>query len=465
MSVITRFAPSPTGYLHIGSARTALFNYLFAKANNGKFLLRIEDTDKERSTDAAVEAIFDGLKWLGIAWDEQAVFQSKNAARHKDAALSLVEQGRAYYCFTSQVDIDHQRQLAVQNNAHFIFNSPWRDMDPSLYPKDIKPVVRLKAPRVGDTIINDVVQGKVVVRNDHIDDMVLLRSDGTPTYMLAVVVDDHDMNITHIIRGDDHLTNAARQILIYQAFGWQVPVLAHIPMICGPDGAKLSKRHGALGVGAYRDMSFLPEALRNYLLRLGWSYGNEEIIDAVRAAQIFDLKGLGRSPSKLDLIKMKSLNAYYLRKMDNQLLSTKVIDHLRINYKINAKEELYITQSVESLKLRAESIEELANLAANLFLKDFTEDFTSEEQSIIRAIDKNLITQLIDNLLVIEAFNKDNIEIVFKNIANSNEIKLAELIAPVRFLVTRTKVSPSIYEIIAIIGKEETILRLNTINK
>jgi glutamyl-tRNA synthetase len=463
MTIVTRFAPSPTGYLHIGGARTALFNYLFAKANKGKFLLRIEDTDKERSTEPAINAIVTGLKWLNIDWDEQVVFQSKQIERHKQAALSLVEQEKAYYCFTPQSEIDEARKKAIDNKQHFIFKSNWRDVDSKDFPSDIKPVIRLKAPRLGDTIIDDKLQGKVVVANDHLDDMVLLRSDGTPTYMLAVVIDDHDMGITHIIRGDDHLTNAARQILIYQAFGWQVPVMVHIPLIHGSDGAKLSKRHGALGVEAYKEMGYLPDALCNYLLRLGWAHGDDEIISRDKAIEWFNLEGLGKAPSKLDFAKMKNLNAHYLRKLDNKDLSNLVVEYLRKeNIIVNKESESCIIQGMDGLKMRAELISDLATLAKIYLLNQEVKD-NSEAAAIITNHNKNSILEVIDRLTKLELWNKELVEATLKNVAVENNMKVGELMMPLRALITGMTATPSVYEIIAVLGRDEVLKRLNRV--
>lgn len=317
-SIITRFAPSPTGYLHIGSARTALFNWLFARHYGGEFHLRIEDTDRERSTEEAVEAIFKSMEWLGLKYDGEVVFQFARAKRHQEVAHKLLEEGKAYYCYCSPKELEEMRAQAKSEGRPQGYNGYWRDRDPSTAPKDIKPVVRLKAPRKGKTIVDDHVQGRVEVDNGQLDDMILLRSDGTPTYMLSVVVDDHDMNITHVIRGDDHFTNTFRQKQLYDACGWGAPDFAHIPLIHGPDGTKLSKRHGALGAEHYKEMGFLAEAMRNYLLRLGWGHGNEEIIPTARAIEIFDLPGIGRAPSRFDITKLTSLNGHYMRDMDNE---------------------------------------------------------------------------------------------------------------------------------------------------
>src|SRR5436305_4551355 len=315
--IVVRFAPSPTGFLHIGGARTALFNWLYARGRSGKMLLRIEDTDRERSTDAAIDAIVDGLEWLGITWDGEVVHQFARAARHREAAEQLLAAGKAYRCYASQAELDEMREAAKREGRSKLYDGRWRDRDPAEAPRAGKPVIRLKAPTTGETVIEDQVQGRVVWQNEDLDDLVLLRSDGTPTYMLAVVVDDHDMGVTHVIRGVDHLTNAARQKHIYDALGWDVPVMAHIPLIHGPDRSKLSKRHGALGVDAYRAMGYLPEAMRNYLVRLGWSHGDQEIFTTDEMIAAFDLAHIGRSPARFDFAKLESLNGHYIRHADD----------------------------------------------------------------------------------------------------------------------------------------------------
>lgn len=461
-NVITRFAPSPTGFLHIGSARTALFNYLFARHSKGKFLLRIEDTDRERSTKAAVEAIFSGLKWLGLNWDGEVIFQSERNELYKKAALKLLEEGKAYYCFTPQEEIERQRQKALENKQHFIFNSEWRDKDASFYPTNVKPVIRLKTPRTGNTTIHDTLQGDVVIENSHIDDMVLLRADGTATYMLAVVVDDHDMGITHIIRGDDHLTNAARQIAIYNAFGHDVPSMTHIPLIHGADGAKLSKRHGALGVEAYRDMGYLPESLCNYLLRLGWSHKNDEIISMEQAIEWFNLESLGKSPAKLDFAKMNSLNSYYMRLLDEDSLTTGIIEILKRNYQVSKQETNYIKQGLQGLLVRSETLIDLAKLA-KIYLIDTPISYEDDAKEIIENCDKNLINFVIEELQKLENFDKESLQSKFKEIAAKKGLKLNEVMKPVRALITGMTATPSIFEIAEILGKENILKRLKTI--
>lgn len=461
MTIITRFAPSPTGYLHIGGARTALFNYLFARHHGGKFLLRIEDTDKTRSTKEATDAIFEGLQWLDLHHDDEVVYQSSRSARHQEAAHQLIASGNAYYCFTPQEEIEAMRAEAFASKQHFIFQSKWRDADPASYPKDVKPVVRLKAPREGSTVIQDKLQGDVVVENSHLDDMVLLRSDGSPTYMLAVVVDDHDMGITHIIRGDDHLTNAARQILLYQAFGWQVPVMVHIPLIHGPDGAKLSKRHGALGVEAYKEMGYLPEAMCNYLLRLGWAHSDDEIISRNQAIEWFDLAGLGKSPARLDFAKMKYLNAHYLRAMDDQALANLAAQLLsQRGIEVSSKEQDHIIKAAAEIRPRIELTGDLADLA-KLYLVTRPIEYEAEAVEIIKNCDKELIDAVISAINELAEFTKQTVQEILKQVAQKNGLKIGELMQPVRALITGRTASPSVFDIIATIGKEDSIKRLN----
>src|SRR5213596_2802850 len=339
-TVVTRFAPSPTGFLHIGGARTALFNWLYARGRGGKMLLRIEDTDRERSTKAAIDAIIDGLTWLGINWDGDVVYQFSRATRHREVAEQLLAAGKAYRCYASQQELDEMREAARREGRSKLYDGRWRDRDPSEAPPGVRPVIRLKAPLTGETVIEDQVQGRVVWQNEDLDDLVLLRGDGNPTYMLAVVVDDHDMGITHVIRGDDHLINAARQKQIYDALGWDIPSMSHIPLIHGPDGSKLSKRHGALGVDAYRAMGYLPAAMRNYLVRLGWSHGDQEIFTTEEMVAAFDLPQIGRSPARFDFAKLESLNGHYLRQTsDADLLAEleRVLPHIAGGRELAAK--------------------------------------------------------------------------------------------------------------------------------
>lgn len=457
MEVITRFAPSPTGYLHIGGARTALFNYLFAKHHGGKFLLRVEDTDIARSTESAKQAIIDSLKWLGLEHDGEIIYQSERADRHVEVAKQLVDAGKAYYCFTPQEEIAAARDAARAKGEHFIFHSKWRDAGGSQAPAgELQGVVRLKAPREGETVVDDLLQGKVVVQNSHLDDMVLLRGDGTPTYMLAVVVDDHDMGITHIIRGDDHLSNASRQQLIYQAMGWDIPKMAHIPLIHGPDGAKLSKRHGALGAEEYKKMGYLPDGLNNYLLRLGWSHGDEEIITRKQAIQWFGIDGMGKSPARLDFNKMKHMNAHYLRQMDNEILAEMVVDQIG---QVSAESRKNIVLAMDALKPRAELLTDLSNMAS-MFMVGGKLEIQEDAKGLIQEADSALINDVASRLQNLENFDKDNIQNILKEIAAEKGMKLGELMKYIRAFIAGRTASPSVFEMIEILGKEESVARL-----
>ena len=458
MTVRTRFAPSPTGFLHIGGARTALFNYLFARSKGGKFLLRIEDTDLARSTKEAEEAIISSLKWLGIEYDEEILYQSRLAKRHASVAKELVERGKAYYCFSTQEEIAALRDSAIAKKEHFIFHSPWREADSSEYPAGQKPVIRIKAPREGEMIIHDLLQGEVRMQNSHLDDMVLLRSDSTPTYMLAVVVDDHDMNITHIIRGDDHLNNAFRQKMIYDAMNWQVPHMVHIPLIHGSDGAKLSKRHGALGADDYKEMGYLPEALSNYLLRLGWSHGDDEIISRQQAIEWFNLESLGKSPARLDFDKMRHINAHYLRAYDNQVLAEMIYAHYPDLDLISRKN---ILAAIELMKPRAELVTDLYDMALIFFSgANYSNKIEPAAEEIIKVADKSLIELVVNELQNLDSFDKTSIKNALEGLAQSKGMKLGELMKYVRAYVTGRTAAPSIFEIAEIIGQEEIIRRL-----
>src|SRR6201994_739164 len=373
-SIVTRFAPSPTGFLHIGGARTALFNWLYARKLGGKMLLRIEDTDRQRSTTEAIDAILDGLKWLELDWDGEGIYQFSRAARHREVAESLLAAGKAYYCYATPEELTAMREKARAEGRTRLYDGMWRDRDPAEAPTNIKPTIRLRAPQTGETVIEDQVQGRVVWQNENLDALVLLRGDGTPTYMLAVVVDDHDMGVTHVIRGDDHLINAARQKQIYDALEWTVPSMSHIPLIHGPDGSKLSKRHGALGVDAYRAMGYLPAALRNYLVRLGWSHGDQEIFSTEEMIQAFDLSGIGRSAARFDFAKLENLNGHYIRHADDQSLVTMfesvlnyVPDRAHLKAKLNDTTRAQLLRAMPSLKERAKTLIELIDSSYFIF--------------------------------------------------------------------------------------------------
>lgn len=458
MTVRVRFAPSPTGYLHIGSARTALFNYLFAKHHGGKYLLRIEDTDRERSTPEAVAAIFSSLDWLGIKADEEPLFQFSQSKRHAEVAHELLKNGKAYYCYCSPEELQAMREHAAANKLPPKYNGMWRDRDPSTAPANIKPVIRFKAPHEGSLTINDQVQGPVTVQNSQLDDMVLLRADGTPTYMLSVVVDDYDMGITHIIRGDDHLTNAFRQHHIYTAMGWEVPTFAHIPLIHGSDGAKLSKRHGATSADVYRDLGFLPEAMKNYLLRLGWAHGDAEIISESQAIEWFSLEGIGRSPARFDMVKLENLNGHYIRMAANQRLLELIKPTIenKLGHALKTYQENNILQGMNGLKERAKTLVELAE-SAIIYIQPLPHD---EKATTLMTMEN--IQYLKDLLPKLEAcdFDHDTLEAVLRKAADEFSLKLGQLAAPLRVAITGRSVSPSLFEVMSILGKEESIKRI-----
>jgi glutamyl-tRNA synthetase len=466
MTVVTRFAPSPTGFLHIGGARTALFNWLYARGRGGKMLLRIEDTDRERSTAAAIDAIIDGLSWLGIQWDGEAVFQFARAARHREVAEQMLVQGHAYRCYATPEELTQMREAARREGRARLYDGRWRDRAPAEAPPGAKPAIRLKAPLIGETVIEDQVQGRVVWQNENLDDLVLLRSDGTPTYMLAVVVDDHDMGVTHIIRGDDHLTNAARQKQIYDALGWPVPAMAHIPLIHGPDGAKLSKRHGALGVDAYRAMGYLPAALRNYLVRLGWSHGDQEIFSTQEMIAAFDLPQIGRSPARFDFAKLESLNGHYIRQSaDADLLAAieALLPHITAGAALAAKLTPQLRQqwlaAMPSLKERAKTLLDLIDGAHFLFaprpipLDDKAKALLSPEA-------KTWLADIGRNFAGIEPWTAAATEQVVRNFAERKGLKLGAIAQPLRAALTGRTTSPGIFEVLAVLGKDDSLGRI-----
>jgi glutamyl-tRNA synthetase len=466
MTVITRFAPSPTGFLHIGGGRTALFNWLYAKRHGGKMLLRIEDTDRERSTEAAIAAILDGLNWLGLDWDGDVVYQFSRAARHKEVAESLLASGRAYYCYASQQELEEMRESARREGRPMRYDGRWRDRDPSEAPEGVKPVIRLKAPTEGETVVEDEVQGRVVWQNKDLDDLVLLRSDGTPTYMLAVVVDDHDMNVTHIIRGDDHLTNGARQTQIYQALGWDVPKMAHIPLIHGPDGAKLSKRHGALGVEAYRSLGYLPEALRNYLVRLGWSHGDQEIFSTQEMIDAFDLGSIGRSPARFDFAKLENLNGHYMRQADDEHLVNalegllpeldKDEHHLGRTLTPGLRQKLLV--AMPGLKERAKTLVELLDSAYYLYAKRPLH--LDEKAASLLADGRARLDGIVAKLEAVSDWTGPNVEAVVREHAEAIGAKLGQVAQPLRAALTGRATSPGLFDVMALLGRDETLSRL-----
>lgn len=465
MSVITRFAPSPTGFLHIGGARTALFNWLYARSRGGRFLLRVEDTDRLRSTKAAVDAIFEGLRWLGLDWDGEAVMQSARAPNHVAAAHRLLETGLAYRCWASIEELAAMRDRAKAEGRPFRYDGRWRNRDPSEAPQGVAPVIRLRAPSGSQTQIHDLVQGDVTVADEQLDDMVLLRADGTPTYMLAVVVDDHDMGVTHVIRGDDHLSNTFRQYQLYRALGWSPPEFAHVPLIHGPDGAKLSKRHGALGVDAYRDMGYLPEALCNYLLRLGWSHGDDEIIDRDQAIAWFDLAAVGRSPARFDFAKLDHLNAHYLRRADPERLARLVeatIEKER-GTPLSPEARQRLRRGLPGLRERAKTVVELA-YKAMFYVADGVPEMTAKAGALLseRAIER--LRRLLPTLERQVDWTAASLEASFRAhvaaAAEESPLKLGDLAQPMRAALTGTTVSPPIFEVMETLGRDVSLSRV-----
>jgi len=452
MSVITRFAPSPTGYLHIGGARTALFNYLFSKANGGKFLLRIEDTDKERSTKPAIEAILQGLDWLGLTHDDKYVLQSENLERHKQVALQLLEKNQAYLCYTSAEELEEMRSAAEKKGEVFRFKSSWRDKSMSQN-SAVKPVIRIKAPLEGETVIKDLVQGEIRVKNSELDDLVMLRGDGTPTYMLAVIVDDHDMKITHVIRGDDHLTNAFRQKVIYEAMGWKVPEFAHIPLIHGSDGSKMSKRHGATSVIEYKEMGYLPESMRNYLLRLGWSHGDAEIISDKEAIEWFNLEKVGRSPSRFDFAKLAHINKHYIKeKSEEQLLELMAIS-------VNEEEKNRLLKALKFLKDKASLVTELAEFS-KIYLDNFKQEISEVDQKIVTE-KKSLILDLQKVFSDLQDWSHDGVKNSLNEFAASKSLKIKDFGPVLRIVLTFSSASAGgIFDVVEILGKKEVLARI-----
>jgi glutamyl-tRNA synthetase len=465
--VVTRFAPSPTGYLHIGGARTALFNWLYAKHTGGAMLLRIEDTDRERSTDAAIAAILDGLTWLGLEWDGEPIYQFARAARHAEVAHGLVEAGKAYYAYDTADELNEARARARAEGGFARYDGRWRDRSPSEAPAGVPPVVRIKAPLDGETVIEDGVQGRVAFPNKDLDDFVILRSDGTPTYMLAVVVDDHDMGVTQIIRGDDHLTNGARQKILYEAAGWEIPAMAHIPLIHGPDGAKLSKRHGALGVDAYRAMGYLPEAMRNYLVRLGWSHGDAEIMSGEEMIAWFDIPGINKAAARFDFQKLESINGHYLRqKSDDDLLAT-FIDSVHyfpggaeFHARLDPDRLFRLRQALPYLKDRAKTLVDLIDGAGFIV----AERPLDPDAAALAILDKEGARALLAGVLpVLRActdWSAPALEAAVKAHAATSGTKLGAIAQPLRAALTGRAASPGIFDVLAILGRDESLARI-----
>lgn len=459
---MTRFAPSPTGFLHIGGARTALFNWLFAKHHGGEFHLRIEDTDRKRLTEGAVEAIFDGMNWLGLTYDGEAISQYERRARHSDVAQELLAKGKAYHCYCSPEELAEMRSTARAEGRPMGYDGRWRDKDPSEAPQGVTPVIRFKSPNEGQTTIHDQVQGDVVVANAQLDDMIILRADGSPTYMLSVVVDDHDMGVTHVIRGDDHLTNAARQAQLILAIGWALPIYAHIPLIHGPDGAKLSKRHGALGVEAYRDMGYLPSAVKNYLLRLGWSHGDDETISQQQAIEWFGLEAIGKSPSRFDFTKLENLNGYYIREVESDQSLAQIcrpVIEKSLGRPLSAAEDALLITAMKELKPRAKNINDLAQSSLFLFATRPL-SLIPKAEKILNEDAKVILTEVANQLENCAAWEIEALEAEIKAFAEARDLKLGNIAQPIRASLTGSNVSPGIFDILVWLGKEESLARM-----
>ncbi|MCX7297767.1 MAG: glutamate--tRNA ligase [Hyphomicrobiales bacterium] len=467
--IVTRFAPSPTGFLHIGGGRTALFNWLYARRFGGKMLLRIEDTDRERSTEPAIAAIIDGLKWLGLTWDDDIVYQFSRAGRHREIAEQLLAEGKAYRCYASPEELTTMREAARKEGRSKLYDGRWRDRDPSEAPQGVDPVIRLKAPQAGETVIEDQVQGRVVWQNADLDDLVLLRSDGNPTYMLAVVVDDHDMGVTHIIRGDDHLTNGARQKHIYEALGWNVPIMAHIPLIHGPDGAKLSKRHGALGIEAYRAMGYLPAAMRNYLVRLGWAHGDQETFSTEEMVAAFDLPAIGRAPARLDLAKLDNLNGHYIRGTGDAELITILEDLLphiaggdELAGKLTPELRAKLLTAMPGLKERAKTLIELFEASRFLWASRPLE-INAAAKVLLTGEAKAVVATLLPDLEKLTDWTAPGVEAVVRGFAESTGAKLGAVAQPLRAALTGKTTSPPIFDVLAVLGRDESLARLRDV--
>ncbi len=459
LPIVTRFAPSPTGYLHIGGARTALFNWLYARGRGGKFLLRIEDTDRARSTPEATEAILKGLTWLGLDWDGEPVSQFERKDRHAEVALEMLANGTAYKCFSTSEEIEAFREAARAEGRSTLFQSPWRDADPASLP-DAPYVVRLKAPREGQTVVHDAVQGDVTFGNDQLDDMVLLRSDGTPTYMHAVVVDDHDMGVTHIIRGDDHLTNAARQIQIFAAMGWRIPTFAHIPLIHGTDGKKLSKRHGAVGLHEYAALGYPAAAMRNYLARLGWSHGDDELFDDTQAREWFDLSGIGKAPARLDFKKLEHVSSFHIGRMENDDLLAE-LDNFRAEIGEPTLMDLQksrLLPALDTLKTKAKTLPALLE-QAHFALIDRPVTPDEKAATALDSVSRGILGELTAALQNV-TWSRDDIEGAIKNIGDAHGLGLGKMAAPLRAVLAGRSSTPSVFDMMLALGKEETLARI-----
>ncbi|MCB9991440.1 MAG: glutamate--tRNA ligase [Rhodospirillales bacterium] len=462
-SVVTRFPPSPTGFMHIGNARTAIYNWLFARHHDGKFVVRIEDTDRARHSEEAVEAIFKGLDWLGLNYDNEPVSQFAQRDRHIEIAKQLLESGQAYYCYCSPEELTEMRETAKKEGRSAVYDRRWRDRDPSEAPEGVSPVVRIKAPiDDGESVVNDLVQGEVRVKHENLDDFIILRSDGTPTYLLSVVVDDHDMGITHVIRGDDHLNNTFRQKIIYDAMGWDLPHFGHLPMILGQDGAKLSKRHGAVSLEDFEAKGYLPEAVLNYLLRLGWSHGNDEIISRAQAIEWFTLDHVVKSAAKFDYDKLESLNAHYMKEADDERLIALMTPFLHERHKLAIDEiaKTRLLKGMTELKDRAKTLLQLTDEGA-FYAKETPYDFDEKAQATLADDAKPVLETLLTQLTALNSFTADDVQQVCKDVAgNLRDGKLGKVAMPLRAALTGTTVSPSIFHAAEILGQEETTARL-----
>ena len=465
--VVTRFAPSPTGFLHIGGARTALFNWLYAKSHGGEFHLRIEDTDRGRSTEEAMTAILDGMKWLELDWDGEVIYQHARAARHVEVANKLLETGHAYRCYATAEELTEMREKARAESRPPVYDGRWRDRDPSEAPDGVPSVVRFKSPTEGATIIKDLVQGDVTFQNENLDDLVILRGNGSPTYMLSVVVDDYDMGITHVIRGDDHLTNAARQAQIYHALDWNIPEFSHVPLIHGPDGAKLSKRHGALGVEAYRDMGYLPDALKNYLVRLGWAHGDQEIFSGDELIKLFGLDAIGRSAARFDFAKLENLNGVYIRNAAPADLISQIknlLPHIKeeegFSRPLKDADWQLLTAAMPGLQERAKTLLELIDSATYLFAARPLA-MTTKADKILTDDARNILGKIVDKLKPIETWNAETTEQAIRQLAEEEGLKLGKIAQPLRAALTGTNVSPGIFDVVAVLGRDEVLGRLS----
>ena len=463
-SVVTRFAPSPTGFLHIGGARTALFNWLIARSTGGKMLLRIEDTDRARSSDTAVAAILDGLTWLGLDWDGDPISQFARAERHRAVANQLVEDGKAYFCYASADELREMREAARREGRPA--RSEWRDRDPAERPDGVAPAIRIKSPLSGATVVPDLVQGTVRFPNEDLDDLVILRSDGTPTYMLAVVVDDHDMGVTHVVRGDDHLTNAARQSIIYDALGWDIPEMAHIPLIHGPDGAKLSKRHGALGVEAYRALGYLPEALRNYLARLGWSHGDDEVMSTEDMIRWFSIEDVNKGAARFDFKKLEALNGIYIRSMEDDDLIETFVSWLpflpggaELLPRLDSTTRERLRAAMPGLKERSKTLVELAQKAAFLFDRRPLE-LDEKASSILTPEARDVLADILQGLEAADKWDVATLETLLRGYAADRDLKLGQVAQPLRAALTGRSTSPGVFDVLTVLGRDESLARI-----